>query len=412
MSKWPDSHLSIGARCYPLGRNQCWEVIGPARDISRAIFDATRILLNSRSDYVNEGEREQCMVIFGLYMIGKNKEKACPTLLFSCERKGPRQRAIKLAKGEDLLKAFPSVKLAESSRPPQSLEAPMLLWGDAKDNENDPIASWMEFSYTGILDSPEIYYLPSNSSCGALLARRYDPGSSAIRMATLGGIVCLRDEYFGLTAAHVFSGAYDPEYLTTKCDSEFAFDADSDAGSDGDEQDLVSMTSEGIEALPAQDIERCELTRGVIGSISSSSESSALTPKEHEGRPIGGDVSYFSDASLWQENASSSTDKWQSFGKLLSVAGNNGADWALIEIENRTFTARNLISWEENGQQRSLHPRNIAAETPSDHDVVLATGLNGVLKGKISGTPSYVLLPRGVEYQEVWSIQLDSVLGK
>ena len=127
---------------------------------------------------------------------------------------------------------------------------------------------------------------------------------------------------------------------------------------------------------------------------------------------MGRDVSYFSNASLSQENASLSTDKWQSFGKLLSIAGNDGADWALIKIENRTFTAGNLISWEENGEQRSLHPRKIAAETPSDHDVVLATGLNGVLKGRISGTPSYSLLPRSVTYQEVWTIRLDSFLGK
>jgi len=127
MSKWPEPHLSIGAQCNPLGRNQCWEVIGPAREISGHIFEATRNLLNSRSDYLNEGEREQCMVVFGLYMVGKNKDKACPTLLFSCESKRPRRRAIELAKGEELLKAFPSIKLAESLRPPQSLEVPTLL---------------------------------------------------------------------------------------------------------------------------------------------------------------------------------------------------------------------------------------------------------------------------------------------
>ena len=127
----------------------------------------------------------------------------------------------------------------------------MLLAADAKDNDNDPIASWIKSSSTEILGSSEIYYLPSNSSCGALLAGRNGLGSSAARMATLGGIVCSRGKYFGLTAAHVFSGGYDPEYLTPRCDSEFAFDADSDEGSDGDEQDVVAMTSEGIEVLPA-----------------------------------------------------------------------------------------------------------------------------------------------------------------
>jgi hypothetical protein len=259
MSKWPEPHLSIGPRCHPLGRNQCWEVIGPVRDISKAIFDATRILLNSRSDYVNEGEREQCMVIFGLYMIGKNEAKACPTLLFSCERKGPRRRAIELAKGEELLQAFPPIKLAESSRPPQSLEAPMLLGMEAKEDDNGPIASWIMSSSNEVLGPSEILYVPSQHVCGTIIMAKNGFGANKTRIATLGGIICSRGKVFGLTAAHVFKSGYDPTHLTTQCDSEFAFDAESDEGSD-DEQDLAAMTSEGIDVLPKKYIRGSKLT--------------------------------------------------------------------------------------------------------------------------------------------------------
>jgi hypothetical protein len=64
---------------------------------------------------------------------------------------------------------------------------------------------------------------------------------------------------FGLTAAHVFKSGYDPTHLTTQCDTEFAFDAESDESSD-DEQDLVAMTSEGIAAPQKIYIQGSELT--------------------------------------------------------------------------------------------------------------------------------------------------------
>jgi hypothetical protein len=141
-----------------------------------------------------------------------------------------------------------------------------------------------------------------------------------------------------------------------------------------------------------------------------------VIPKKRGGvRPAGRDTSYLSDTTLPPDNSLSNADMepyMKKLGKLLSVSGNDGADWALIKIEYPANSSENLITWEENGQRKRLQPRRIATKTPSGHDVVLATGLNGVLEGKISETPSYVLLPQSLTFQEVWTVRLNSVPSK
>jgi hypothetical protein len=250
-SKFPDPQLSIGERCHPLGRNQCWEVIGPAREASKSIFPATRALLESRYDFVNGDECEQPLVIFGMFMIGKNEKKACPTLLFSCLRKGPRRRAIELAKGEDLLKDFPYIKLAESARPPVALQMPTYLGGLGKmaADENDTVASWIESLAPA--DAP-ISYIPKEHVCGTVIAQDKKDVVDPVRSATLGGVVYLKGRRFGLTAAHAFSDSYGQVPLSDICDAEFNFDEGSGEDSDEEEEEdaIVAMTSEGKKIFP------------------------------------------------------------------------------------------------------------------------------------------------------------------
>lgn len=106
-------------------------------------------------------------------------------------------------------------------------------------------------------------------------------------------------------------------------------------------------------------------------------------------------------------------EDWRLLGRLLPIDNNTTvADWALIEIENHKFKSWNSIAWEENCISKCLYPRRLAVEGPCDNDVVVATSRNGVLKGKISGTPSYMNLPRSLIYQEVWTVRLDQALGK
>jgi hypothetical protein len=135
----------------------------------------------------------------------------------------------------------------------------MLLGIEVKEDDNDPIASWITSSSNEVLGPSEILYVPGQHACGTIIMAKNGFGANKTRIATLGGIICSRGKLFGLTAAHVFKSGYDPTHLTTQCDSEFAFDAESDEGSD-DEQDLVAITSEGIDVLPKKYMRGSKLT--------------------------------------------------------------------------------------------------------------------------------------------------------
>src|SRR4030081_1122496 len=43
---WPNPEESIGVECSPLGKNKCWEAIGPVREISGEIYRETKAILD------------------------------------------------------------------------------------------------------------------------------------------------------------------------------------------------------------------------------------------------------------------------------------------------------------------------------------------------------------------------------
>jgi hypothetical protein len=140
------------------------------------------------------------------------------------------------------LKTFPFIKIAESARPPVALQVPRLLVSlntvaEAIEGSRGPRRS--------------IYYLPREQTCGTLIAQAYDDNLNRHTIATLGGIVRMQEQYFGLTAGHVFSDTYATPSFSGKCDSEFAFDGESDEISD--EEDLTVITSSGKHTLSCFD---------------------------------------------------------------------------------------------------------------------------------------------------------------
>jgi hypothetical protein len=215
LAEWPCPHLSLGSKCSPFGKKECWEVTGPAELISGGIFSAVRSLLNSRVEYLNEKEPKPCFIMFGLYMIGDDEAHANPTLLLSCERKVPRRKAMKLVREHGILAEKPGVRLAESVRPPLVLRPPILL--------GSPEQRWCEFS--GKPDT--IYWSPRRTTCGIPVYGQNLFGSSLIfwYQATIGGVVCLGDRAFGLSTAHSFHRA-DMGLAAPDDDSDFEFSYD------------------------------------------------------------------------------------------------------------------------------------------------------------------------------------------
>jgi hypothetical protein len=238
--QWPEPELCIGLPCCSLGRHKCWEVVGPARDISQAIFRATKDLLDQHSEYLHETEKVPFSIMFGLYMIGRNEKKSSPTLLLSCEPKKPRTKALKLVRESGILQDFPGVLLAESSQAPTAL-------GHVRALGNLSAA-----------DADFVFFSPPtlNNVCGRSIfaMESSDPDNLAVtsvsRKATIGGFVRLRNSeydnvYCGLTVAHAFEDELKATPVST--DVEFAFD-----GSDGEEEDDTDETESHSDSCMAQ----------------------------------------------------------------------------------------------------------------------------------------------------------------
>jgi hypothetical protein len=107
-------------------------------------------------------------------------------------------------------------------------------------------------------------------------------------------------------------------------------------------------------------------------------------------------------------------ETWGTLGFLLPIdcPPERKYDWALIEIGNHDFGSQNSIEWEDEGVSKFLYPLKFVEETPCDNAVLIISGLDGVVKGIVSGTPSYMLSPYGGRYEEVWTVRLEQRLGK
>ena len=192
---WPQPELSIGRELEALDQShRCWETIGPALDLAlEIIFPAVKALLEEQQDYLTERERIKSPVTFEMYMSGRRKEEANPTLLFCCKREQPRKRAKEVVKGSQILRDHPALRLAHSKRSPQARTSIRIYVGLMRGVE------------TGDADSfGEVYCIaPVDRTCGVPVFVRRKDGS--FRKATIGGIVQFDEKYYGLTVAHTFA---------------------------------------------------------------------------------------------------------------------------------------------------------------------------------------------------------------
>jgi hypothetical protein len=191
--KWPQPELSIGTELEAPDRShRCWDIKGPVLELATSMYREVKRELDLRSDYLTAGEPIICHVVFGMYMIGRRKEEANPTLLFSCSREQPRKRAKEVVKESGILRDHPAVRLAHSKRLPQSRMPFRILVGHMKGVS------------AGAIDAfGEVYCIsPVDRTCGVPVFMRRKDGS--FRKATIGGIVQLGDTYYGLTVAHSF----------------------------------------------------------------------------------------------------------------------------------------------------------------------------------------------------------------
>ena len=236
---WPDSQGSIGSLLCPMGRNKCWEAVGPAGELSRGnLFKEIKKLLESRHEHLNEGESVPRAILFEVYMIGRNETLARPTILFCCERKPPRQRAMKLVRQSLVLDDYPEVQLGVCSRPPGLTHQPVPLF--------DPIT--VEYDGVSVAKSPSavLYMPPIKFILGLPIYVQHS--NRGPRAATMGGFISLGDALVGLSVRHVFDeekNALVAEDLSTDMDFSLEYDDYEDEVESGADSEFVVMTSTG-----------------------------------------------------------------------------------------------------------------------------------------------------------------------
>jgi hypothetical protein len=350
-AQWPNPEASIGRPCCPLGGNKCWEVIGPARDLSYSIQQRVKDLLESCNEYLNEGEPVPRLMMYGVYMVGKNEKDAMPTLIFSCESRTSRRKAVKLIKESPILNEFLGVRLATSSQPPISFQPLELM---ALDGEPRPV-SLADGGPIGVLVSRSHQ---AGNACGIPISinRQTRLNMANTRDATIGGILQTGNCFYGLTVAHPFFRTENAE-SPTKDSFEFAFE-DLSGSDDGGSPHEPGSKATALECTDYNDVEK-------LGVFAYAREK---------------------------------------FGMDL--------DWALVEIELLSFKAANVISFEIEKNIHYRYPLRINPGGPADCDVLIATGSKGVVKGHMSGTPYFLKMPLGQVFHEVWHVQLQDIIGR
>jgi hypothetical protein len=217
--RWQSPELSIGRACTPIAKQKCWEVTGPVETLARGLFQAVKELLDGYNELLYDGEPVQSLVMFNLFMIGHNQSKASPTLLVSCERKRPRQRAMKLIRESGILHRpeYAGVRLAESPLPPVGLCPPVPLG-------SQDVAGSSSFPLPRLAQN--VFWTPKFPPIGAQLYMGFNVTDAVYTTrATLGGVVIVDDVFYGLTVAHNFIGQKDPPVIADDEDGfELSFD--------------------------------------------------------------------------------------------------------------------------------------------------------------------------------------------
>jgi hypothetical protein len=215
--QWSQPELSIGkqhASMDRLGFYKCWSIKeeSPAHIVWKKVSKPIITLLEDQFEHLDAKDNE---LIVEMFMIGRKPARCSPTILFSCVSKTPRSRAMGLVHKKGILTAHPGVRMAECSRFPLPLATEEL---------------------PGLESSPGVY-LYGTSGYGGLSVLILGKDGGPPRKATIGGIVCVDDQFYGLTARHPFSKKVTNEPVEKELDMAFDF-----FGSDDSEADNMSFS--------------------------------------------------------------------------------------------------------------------------------------------------------------------------
>ncbi|KAH7323903.1 hypothetical protein BKA65DRAFT_511668 [Rhexocercosporidium sp. MPI-PUGE-AT-0058] len=377
--RWTQPELSVGSPCSSLdvfGVYRCWMVKdkSPAHAVWKDLTKPIISLLDDQFEHLDAGDSD---LIFEMFMIGRKPTSSVPTILFGSESKSCRQKAMALVEKKSILAAYPGVVMAGRSKMPK-------LLAQGEDSE--------------LLFLPSGVYLNGPlRTCGTSVLISFSPRRPP-RIATIGGIVCIEEELYGVTAGHAFR---EVKVVSDHADDdvEFSFFGGSDPfDSSDDEDESVEMTSQA-----------------------SMSSGSSLSPDTNDFK-LGGHRRKSLSSSLGSESTERSTltrhsktpieDMRTKFGTRFASSDPDGScDWALVKIEHPTllefprtdeYMANNL-----NLGSKIIYPNSIATGS-FDTDVLTCTGSGGVVQGRLSGVAAFKRAAGQKGFQQLLTMRLST----
>lgn len=375
---WPAPQDSIGDiyKGENFGRKQCWDAKGPAREQFHLLALEIKEYLETHSDPVPRP------VTWTVYMIGATAQLSRPTVMFCSDDKISRTTVRNKVRESGLLEKYPGFDTGACSREFQRF-ATDIQRNDSPSNSGD---LFVFYNRLDIGPGMHVYM------------RKNENDACPYRKARCGGIIHNEGNYFLQTVAHLFDEISDTRPISNSKKLEsFEFELDDDSDDDMEDEN-IEISSRGS-ATPEPKSNTRSSSSDSTNSISSKNFSLDTTSR------ITSTYSFDLNAEIDEEtreelNSVSKTSSHPILSRLdgkiiLSTGGSQPSlDYCLIEIPSDE-----LIYFKDFFGGANC-PTSIGSSS-SDVEVSLIQG-GAALKGKISGTPSFIMLPGYSSVQEVW----------
>lgn len=379
--KWDNPVESLGPYIGLLNaaRYQCWEASGKAREAFQQLSPEIKELLEASN--IPPGET----VSWSIYMVGRTEQTASPKVLICSTEKKTRKHILKLIKESKIMSEHPGIGLGDISALPDRQVI--------KELARDAIQTLLP---------------PGHDAEGAILAEDTEPSmgmrlfvvdsdNCSLYPITAGPLLMLGNAFCLLTAAHTFKRLAtggevcgDRELGIDDC----SFDGMSDE--DDDLRDETETTRTGSDTSEEIDCDQTSLIAELENSDSEGSDTwSASCPKDC---PTDGPDSTLDTLQPGFPNFS----RLRYFSRLIHSsldASHQPLDYALISIKTKISERFNTISLVN-------LVANIGEIGKDDVSIVAAMPLHGLVRGKLTATPSFLRFPGQISFQLVYPIRL------
>jgi hypothetical protein len=371
--RWPDSERSIGKAFHTKGQKKCWEAVGPARAAFLTLGPELKDYLDKNTE-PRPGEEK---VTFSIYMIGRSKARASPTIIFCSEDDRSRKTAHDAVKQSGLMERYPGIRAATAPRAPEiEFHGPL-----------EPLAldtTRLEHGQTSNRPGMSTFIHVSNNK---LFIQRHLDKQSKAHIATLGGIAWCNDKTFIFTAGHPFEAATSSNSSNTFPSKDVGWELDSDDNSD------ITDVDECMEGAAPNDEDSITQT----GSIEPCEESNSAAANAIS------DLSVLPPSLGFSESPTAAECRIDAFCSSL--------DYALIRVS----ASDPLIFGEAAKGPKPLSDWHSVYSVPvgvQDRKIVSYVASSGFLTGTLSATPFYIRMPDRKSFQMTYRVDLDGPIFK